>query len=386
MVVFQSGKLNAQEINKSLSECIEIALKNNLQIQSAELDVQQAKALQGTAFNPEKTGISYQQDPLTPDWIDKKVSVTQTFEFPTVYTAQGQLLKQETLLAETSKRVTLNELTKEVSAAYFNSCHALQTVRLLQQQDSLYSDFLQRATLRFKTGETNQLELMNAQNRHQENRLQLNKANADLANSQLLLQKLLNVSVPLGPIEGGKPERAVLSSPLERKLEGTAPILDYYSQQQNVAKAQISVEKNKLLPDIFGSYSFNDTKLPGFQIGISVPLFFGSNRAKIKAAQIRKAQIDIERQQTEQALQNAYSVQYNEYLKAKESLAYYETAGIVQAGEIAQTAQTAYNLGEIGYMEYIQNMQTAIAIKLQYVDAMNEYNQSIVLLNYLISP
>jgi cobalt-zinc-cadmium resistance protein CzcA len=161
------------------------------------------------------------------------------------------------------------------------------------------------------------------------------------------------------------------------------PILDFYTQQQNVAKAQIRVEKNKLLPDIFGGYSFNDTQLPGFQIGMSVPLFFGSNRAKIKAAQLKNQQINIERQQTEQSLQNAYSVQYNEYLKAKESLAYYETTGVAQAEEIRQTAQTAYNVGEIGYMEYIQNLQTAIGIKLQYAAALNDYNQAVVALNYL---
>jgi cobalt-zinc-cadmium resistance protein CzcA len=76
-------------------------------------------------------------------------------------------------------------------------------------------------------------------------------------------------------------------------------------------------------------------------------------------------------------------VQYNEYLKTKESLTYYETAGIAQADEISQTAQTAYNLGEIGYMEYIQNQQTAIGIKLQYADALNAFNQSIITLNYL---
>jgi cobalt-zinc-cadmium resistance protein CzcA len=375
------GNLNAQA-PKNLAECIEIALKNNLQIQSAELDVRQAKALQGTAFNPEKTSVSYEHDPLTRDWIDKKVNITQSFEFPTVYAAQGKMLKEETLLAEKSQLVTQNEITKSVSEAYFNLCRALQIAQLLQRQDSIYNGFIDRATVRFNAGETNRLELMNAQSRYHENRLQLNKANADLSNSQLILQKLLNTKAPLSPPSRGKPERAVLNSPPEGELEGAA-ILEFYDQQLNVSKAQISVEKNKLLPDIFGGYSFNDTRLPGFQIGVSVPLFFGSNRAKIKAAQIRNKQVNIERQQTEQSLQNAYSVQYNEYLRAKESLAYYETAGLTQADEIMQTAQTAYNLGEIGYMEYIQNMQTAIAVKLQYADALNSYNQSIIMLNYL---
>ncbi|GHT49330.1 transporter [Bacteroidia bacterium] len=374
------GRLQAQESRKSLAECIEIALKNNLQMQAAELGVRRARALQGTAFNPDKTDVSYRQDPLTPEWIDKTVSISQSFEFPTVYAAQGKMLREETRLAEAARLVLQNEITKSVSAAYFNLCRALQIAQLWQQQDTLYNGFIERATVRFNAGETNRLELMNAQSHHQENRLQLGRARADLANCQLTLQKLLNVPDLVLPPDGVPPKLATLN-PSSGELGGA--VLDYYTQQQTVAQAQISVEKNKLLPDIFGEYSFNDTKLPGFQIGVSVPLFFGSNRAKIKAAQLKNQQIGIERQQTAQSLQNAYSVQYNEYLKAKESLEYYETAGIAQADEIMQTAQTAYNVGEIGYMEYIQNLQTAIAIKLQYADALNQFNQSIIELNYL---
>jgi cobalt-zinc-cadmium resistance protein CzcA len=372
------SNINAQTTPKTLAECIEIALKNNLQIQSAALEVQQAKALQGTAFNPEKTGVAYEQDPLTPDWVDKTLSVTQSFEFPTVYVAQGKMLRQETLLAEKSQRIIQNEITKSVSEAYFNLCRAQQIVQLLQRQDSIYNGFIDRATVRFNAGETNRLELLNAQSRYHENRLQLNKANADLANNQLALQKLLNISEIILPVENRAVETRRATSLQDN------PILDYYTQQQNLAKAQLSVEKNKLLPDIFGAYSFNDTRLPGFQIGVSVPLFFGANRAKIKAAQLKNQQIDLERQQTAQSLQNAYSVQFNQYLQAKQSLEYYEMSGVAQAEEIAQAAQTAYNLGEIGYMEYIQNQQTAIAIFLQYADALNAYNQAVVALNYYL--
>ena len=111
--LFSIEKGNAQNRRKSLDECIEIALTGNLQIRSANLGIEQAKALQGTAFNPEKTGIEYAQDPIMTDLIDKKIGITQTFEFPTVYISQGKMLKQETLLAENSNNITKNELMRE---------------------------------------------------------------------------------------------------------------------------------------------------------------------------------------------------------------------------------------------------------------------------------
>ncbi|GAP73173.1 cobalt-zinc-cadmium resistance protein CzcA [Candidatus Symbiothrix dinenymphae] len=217
LMLLPCGTLQAQESRKSLSECIEIALKNNLQMQAAELGVRQARALQGTAFNPDKTDVSYRQDPLTPDWIDKTVSISQSFEFPTVYAAQGKMLKEETRLVEAARLVLQNEITKSVSAAYFNLCRALQIAQLWQQQDTLYNGFIERATVRFNAGETNRLELMNAQSHHQENRLQLGRARADLANCQLALQKLLNVPDLIAPAPPTPPQGGIKGalSPLE---------------------------------------------------------------------------------------------------------------------------------------------------------------------------
>lgn len=68
------------------------------------------------------------------------------------------MLKQETLLAEKSKNITQNEIVRNVSETYYNMLHALQTVNLLRQQDSIYADFSQKATVRYNTGESSQLE------------------------------------------------------------------------------------------------------------------------------------------------------------------------------------------------------------------------------------
>lgn len=62
---------------------------------------------------------------------------------------------------------------------------------------------------------------------------------------------------------------------------------------------------------------------------------------------------------------------------------YYEKNGIQQARNIASTSKIAYENGEIGYIEYIQNLEVAIFSQLKYLDAINEYNQNIIILNYL---
>jgi heavy metal efflux system protein len=54
-----------------------------------------------------------------------------------------------------------------------------------------------------------------------------------------------------------------------------------------------------------------------------------------------------------------------------------------QADEIIRISQVSYGLGEIGYVEYIQNLTQAFTTKLSYLDALNLYNQAIIELNYV---
>ncbi|MDR2474421.1 MAG: TolC family protein [Bacteroidales bacterium] len=376
------GEIKSQE--KSLPECIDIALQNNLQLRVAELDIQRAKTEQTTAFNPEKTSVTYEQDPLTPDWIDKKLTVSQTMEFPTVYIYRKKMLAHETRLVENAAQAFRNELVRDVSVAYYAIFQARQKMHLLQQQDSLYAGCLQTSASRLRVGETNSLEMMNVLSRRQENRLQLQEATVELENAQLTLMQLLNTSSVIRPTKG---ESGKIPEVFPETTDSVAirenPSLAYYAQQMNVLDMQTSVEKSKLLPDLFVAYTFGDMAHPGFQVGVSVPLFFGTQRARIKSAEIQHTQAGVKKRQAEQALQQAYHRQRVEYCTAKENLTYYETEGLAQADEMLKIASATYQTGEIDYMEYVQHLQAVIDVRLRHIEALSRYNKSVIQLKYL---
>lgn len=377
---------DAQNIRKTLNECVEIALKNNLQIQMADLEIKQTEALRRTAFNLDKIEISYLQDVLTPDWIDKKITVSQNFEFPSVYVARAKLLKKEQILAEKSKYVAENEVKTAVGKAYCNLNFAENNIHFLRRQDSIYQDFVKKTNLREAAGESNILEVINAQTKAEESRLLLEQAEIYFVNCQTIMQKLLNSMEKISTAESYPfklPEINILN--IDTQQIATNPLVSYYEQQIDIKSSQIKVEQNRLLPDIFLGYSFNEVKLPSFEIGLSIPLFFWTSTAKIKAAKAERQKIEIVKQQTLQTLQTDFFAQYGEYTRAKNSLSYYENRGLANAEILQKTAQIAYNQGEIGYLEYIQNQQTAIAVQMQYLTALNTYNQVIIMIEYFIA-
>lgn len=59
-------------------------------------------------------------------------------------------------------------------------------------------------------------------------------------------------------------------------------------------------------------------------------------------------------------LRKAYEAAYNDYISAHNSLEYYQTQGVPQAREMERISKVSYENGSIGYVELMQNMQSAV--------------------------
>jgi cobalt-zinc-cadmium resistance protein CzcA len=124
----------------------------------------------------------------------------------------------------------------------------------------------------------------------------------------------------------------------------------------------------------------------GFSVSVGLPIFGGSSyRNKIKAAEIQRnyqqSLYDYERL----SLTTAYSQAYQQLLKDEELLRYYEGTGLAQAEAIMKAANIAYRAGEIGFAELSQFLTQSIDIQKNYLDVLNQYNQSAIQLNYFLN-
>ena len=73
-----------------------------------------------------------------------------------------------------------------------------------------------------------------------------------------------------------------------------------------------------------------------------------------------------------------YQYAITAYNKANLSLQYYETSALDQANRILEASTKSYKVGEIGYVELIQNLNTAFDTRLNYFIAIKDYNNSII--------
>lgn len=398
LLVSGSSKLSAQTQPLSLNDCISMALQSNLQIKTASLEINQSKALQKSAFDPAKTNVTLTQDPTSGGNIDNAIGITQSIALPALYKNQKNVLQQQTTLSERSKSITEAEIIKSIKDAFYSYQYVSEKIKLFSYLDSVYNDFAKKAAVRQRTGETSNLEKLTAQNKYQEIQLMEKEATSDLQVYKLSLQQLLNTNDIV--LKEGQFNVIPYVDANDTSLIQSNPLLTYYNQNINLANSKVRLEKAKMLPELTVGYSqqlvikgfdpaknnrdyYNGTRIGGFQIGVGVPLFSSAYKARINAEKIGVSVVQTQLHATKQRLQMQWQQAYQEYLKDKQTTDYYSTSGLLLANEQLRVAEFSFSKGEIGYVEFIQNLSIAVDSKLKYLSAINALNTAIINLQYL---
>jgi len=171
-------------------------------------------------------------------------------------------------------------------------------------------------------------------------------------------------------------------------------------QEIEIARLEGKVEQAKLLPDInFGYFSqsiigiqeingiplyfSSSDRFTGIEAGVSIPLWFYPQASRIKASKIKKQIADNNARNTEANLIGEYNSLLKENEKFKNSLSYYEQLALPQAVQIINQAEKSFKAGAMDYMDYIQNLSRAVSIKHNYLETLNQYNQTILAIEYL---
>lgn len=383
----------------NVNQAVQMALDSSLSVRSAEYAVSARKTLKGAAWDIPKTTLEGQYGQFNSYSKDNSFTVSQSFSFPTVYANQHKLAVANVKSSEWEFKLAQLETATQVKQVYRQLVYLQAKEKLFLWQDSLYSGFLRAAELRLKTGETNRLEVITARSQSMEVRNQLNQLHTDISIGNRKLGMLINTSVPVA-VADTILTRIDFQLPADSLLLAANPAHGLTQQQTEISKIETNLERSRMLPDFSIGY-FSQTmqgeqeingvprtfgkgdRFSGIQAGISVPLWFGSYMAKIKAAKQKNLQAQIDAENHSKMLVANYQSLLGEYSKYASNLDYYEKQAIPEAGLIIDQATKSYKAGAIDYLDYIQSLSRALTIKLNYLDALNNYNQTIISIDYV---
>ncbi len=370
---------------KSLTEqeAIEAALKNSAALRASGLVIRQNNELLKSAKNIKNPDVIME----SPTGLFYTIGVTQTMDYPTVYKKQSLLQKQQIILSEKERGVTENDIKFRVKSQYLILQYSESLVKLFGVEDSLYAQISQSSSRQFEAGQIDYLAKTFAESQFGEVRNKLNQSQADNQTNIRQLQQLMGITENITTTMLQK-EATISSVNLEDYDLAENPIISVFKQSEIINQNLIELEKAKALPGLIVGYfnqGLRDTPAYlRFRIGLSVPLWQGQYKSRIKAA---RTGFEIAQERTN-AQKQAISVDLRQALgdnqKYRQALVYYETQGLKQSEEIISTATRLFKAGQNDYVSFLRTLNDAYTIRQRYIEALRNYNQTQLNINYLL--
>jgi heavy metal efflux system protein len=384
----------------TLDQALQAADSRNAQLQLAGLGLTQQRALRRTANEAGRFSAVLTLGQYNTRRFDNNLTISQSVPNPVLTKRLTDLSDQTARVREAAVGVTRNEVRYQLRSAYYDLDHLTQQGRLFRRQDTLLTEFVRAAGVRVSTGEAGSLELATARSQLADARVRLVQHEARLSEARTRLQLLLNSPQPVDTPPGPLP-RATLSGRADTLTVTANPELAQLTQQSLAATQNRLVEQARGKPDfvvglfsqtLIGSQLIDGQEISfgaghrffGGQIGLTVPLLGRAQQARIGAARIGEDLARVEAQTRQFALTQQLRQALTQYDLYRNALTAYETEALPQADLIQTNARRAFAGGDIGYVEFSLAIQQALTIRANHLDLLNDYNQSVLSVNYLL--
>lgn len=390
---------SAQE-KLTLEQAIGVGLKNNQSVQASELDAKMQEQLRGGAYALPKAEINGMFGQINSKAQDKNLSVSQTFS-PFQFGARKKMLAANSEASQLRLGATKQEILFSIRQSWNTLLYYSKLNAILQKQNALMDRFVRAATLKFETGETGSLEKVTATARQQELQQQIKQNEALLKIEKSRMNVFLNRSADFTVADTSftvLPSLTLLDTAGIRQNANARLAL----QEVKVAEANSKVEQSSLWPDLSAGYFIQSLtgnqdvegqphyydgalRFQGFSVGVSIPIFAGGNAARIKASKTNVALQQKNADYLQQRLKSDYQQQIEQLNTYESLLAYYTTTALPNASIITNNATKAYLNGDIAYVEYVQGLETALNIRLNHINAINKFNETVINLQFLLN-
>lgn len=401
-ILFKPLNIFAQTKISTIEEIIDLAIQNNQSIKAKSLEIDAAKSLIPTANELPKLDFNTQLGQYNSIKFDNAIQLSQSIPFPTLFGAKKEMINATIKSHEWQQQISINELRSQLRSYYYQIQFLYHNKTKLMYLDSLYIEFIRVANLRYKTGDSRKVEISTAETKQGEIRLMNQQNEYHLNNTYRNLHTLLNTKEQIIIPQMSTYYPLQINNLLDSTVITGNPIVQALYQQAAIIDQSKKVEKAQGLPDFKLGYS--NQSLIGLQrinnqdlyfgpfkrfstvnIGVTIPLTFGATKAKIKAMdyqrQSTEAILEYQKNQLKSQLQNAL-MQYDQDVQQYN---YYLQQALPNAIEIIKSAQLGYITGEVNYVEYLYALQTAIDLELKNLQAINQINQTVININFLIN-
>lgn len=366
----------------TLDVAVQTALRQNPQLQAAELEVQaSAGGVRQAGALPNPT-LGFEQEDTRRDTRSTTVQLSQLLELGGKRAAREQLARRNRDLAENALASLLAEIKANTTQAFFDALIAQERVRVAEESVRIATGGTAAANRRVTAGKVSPTEETRARVAEANARIELRQAQAERLASLHALTALM--AVPDGSViqvDGRAETLPVLPSgdSLVRRME-QSPVLQRAQLEVQRAQAAYDLERARRVPDVTLSVGAKRSQELGRNqpvIGISIPLpVFDTNQgAQLEA---------LRRRDAAQATAQAELLRLrSEVLQAADQLQARSSEVQMLQQEVLPGAQSAYEaasrgfeLGKFGFLDVLDAQRTWLQARAQYLNALAQAHRA----------
>lgn len=383
--LFFISSSKAQSNLTELDLLLRYASINNLDLRAMQHRAEAAKATIKTAFEFDKTNFYFNIDESNlgrNDDILRLFVVDQAFKFPTVYTAQRAVYKSQWQETLNELEIAKNNLTLQISTLHQQIIHTQHKERLYQQMYALCSQLKELSKTHNNDGKLSQLQLLNIEATIKQKIDHLEEIQHIKQLQYNELSQVLN-SAEKFTIQQDEMEVVIPPSSNESK----AVIEEYLNTISTTKENELKLHRQTWWPD-FGLCLFTATNkhheyhLRGFEIGVSIPIIFNAGLARTKAIKQENMAWERQKEHVEKLFESEYAQNLMKLEQYEDDINYYISRGKLLSQQIQQEAKKSFDNGDIDLYEYVENIENALDIEVQYIDNLLEHNIAALRLKY----
>ena len=402
VIVGARNTISAQQPSLMLPQLLNVAYQHNQHLSVRNLDIQATQLRSGAYSILPKTSFNAGFGQMNGYAFDQNYSISQEIPNPALMRAKRDMANELIISSRQQLEISKQELTYGIRQSWYTILYLQAVQKVYQSEDTLMQQFVRAASLRFETGETNLLEQKIAETRYQQLQqatMQIqNQIDVELSKLQFLANSRVNLLLDVADFKPLELEFGLDSTKLQN-----SPAVMYARQQIALLEAERRVIKAEAGPDFSIGYFIQSIKgtqdingelrefgaaprFHGAEVGVNIPLLGRKGyRANVAAADV---QIEVKQRESE-LLNSQLRSRFEQYFQQLEywrgNIEYYEEVALPNAETIRRNATLGYQGGEMGYLEYIQALQTQLEIKRLYLESINNFNQIIISIQYLLN-
>ncbi|ERJ58915.1 CusA/CzcA family heavy metal efflux RND transporter [Sphingobacterium paucimobilis] len=379
--------LYSQEI--SLDKALEMAASNNLSTKSQVLLAEYHAKRIATANSLPQAALRTTFGKINGTAFDNNIGLSQSISFPTVYTHQRRVLRAEWDSAVIGVDLSILEVKRNVTELFYYILVLREKENMLKELDHIYVRFLENADLQLEKGVSNQLERTTAVIQRKNILVQCKMLSATIETAKIQLQLLLNSDTCYEPSASDITYKAAIDG--SDSVLARHPQLLLQVQEIEKSKANVRLEKSRLLPELSVGYfnqsfkELNRSRFSSVEVGIGIPLFYGGQKAQIRAEEQRVRYAENELYTKKMQLESEYAVLLQQYKTQLAVVTVFEHTQLPAARQITALSQEQFKNGEINYLEWVMLNNQSVQIQNDYYNAVLQFNETAIQIQYIIS-